>query len=155
MSELVTTEMLRDEFASAFQRVWETMIGLPCGVATDQDPRAVEESWVAAVVWIGGSWTGSVTLAFPLSFARTLAAQMLETDVGDITDAQYRDVIRELANMSAGNLKSALPGPCGLATPGFFCVRSLAGLENDLPSVFSLFYKCREVPFIAELRALH
>ncbi len=55
-------------------------------------------------------------------------------------DAQVEDCIKELANITAGNLKTALPEPCVLSTPDYLGVTDRAGFEN--PDYHLAFESC-------------
>lgn len=154
MESQLSREFLVTEFLSTLQRVWECQVGRPLMVLPSSD-RVVElGDWVAGVVWIGGCWTGSVTLAFPRAFARMLTGQLLDTPPELVEEEQLMDAVRELANMSAGNFKSVLPGACGLATPGFFPVSLRHALADHMETVLSLDCESLDSRFIVELHAL-
>lgn len=153
MSQIhITHEMLEREFTSAFTRIWETQVGLhaqSCDFSSE-----LEAKWLAGVVWLGGQWTGSVTLAIPEALAQLITSRALDIPEEELLPNQARDYVRELANMCAGNLKSALPGPSGLATPGCFSIRRLGELPNDFPVILALHYECEGLPLSVELRGL-
>ncbi len=146
--------LLRKEFTAAFLKVWDTAIGIPLAANCDARPTAHGDRWISGVVWLGGDWTGSVTLALPRQLARKVTGIMLEMDPAEVQDNQYRDAVRELTNMSAGNLKSALPASSGLATPGCFEMEDLSELYDPFEKVVTLSYLCENAPIIAELHGL-
>lgn len=154
MTNQVSKEMLTQEFSSAFHRVWETHVGLPLWKIVDEEHIHAPDIWVAGVVWIGGEWTGSTTIAISESLAQLVTSKMLGCDPNIVTVEQYKDAIRELTNMVAGNLKSSLPGPCGLATPGCFKIDDLAVLDHEFTGVIHLRFTCEGTLVIADLRSL-
>lgn len=70
-------------------------------------------------------------------------------------DEQIDDSMREVANMVAGNLKSVLPGICGLATPGSFRLRKLDDLADDFSCLVSLCYRSEGEVVVVTLNSLH
>ena len=135
----------------AFERIWDAAVALP------RTPRAavrgaeITEPWDGAVAWIGGSWTGNVRICCSPGLAAVAGKAMLPDIEGDPSDAMQQDVMRELANMVAGNLKSLLGGSCALATPGNFTVQTLADLDDDFKPVASLTYHVG--PFTIQISA--
>lgn len=155
MNELITHELLKTEFTEAFLRVWDASIGIPLEPNSDSTHVEMNKDWIAAVVWLGGEWTGNVTISLSKKFARQIAARMLECDLDDVSDEDYKDAVKELANMSAGNLKSVLPGPCGLATPGCFEGDAPHNSIPEFTTVITLSYLCESAPVIVTLEGLH
>ncbi len=155
MTEKIGVDVLRGEFIAAFHRVWETAIGLPLSPSLAEPPPSVAGSWIASVVWLGGQWTGCVTIAAPSSLARHLTARMLDLRDQDVSEDQYIDAMKELANMSAGNLKSVLPGPCGLATPGHYFSTGPTKQETEFPILLALQYLCEGAPIKIALCGLN
>jgi len=154
MTTIISNEFLRDEFTSAFLRVWDTSVGYPLTCEDLGTQFDMSTGWIAGVVWMGGSWTGSVTLVMPKLLARRMTATLLDERLETISDDQIEDALRELTNMSAGNLKSALPGQMGLSTPGIFEVSKLSDLVNEFATVISLCYRCEGEAIIVELNGL-
>ena len=68
---------------------------------------------IAGLIFVGtinfaGDVRGSLSLKVPEKFAKIIASKVLEKNLEDITDsADIKDPIGELANIVAGNLKSA------------------------------------------------
>ncbi len=83
-----------------------------------------------------------------------VTARLLDSDLASISEDQRNDAVKELTNMSAGNLKSASEGLTGLAIPGSFAVHHLRDLSNEFTQIQSLFYTCKGVPLIVELHGL-
>ena len=79
------------------------------------------EMQVIGMVGLAGSITGLVCLRVSESFSSRLACAMIGIDAGEsLPDSDINDVIGELANITAGKLKSCFrtPGrPCNLSLP--------------------------------------
>jgi hypothetical protein len=152
----VPQAFLLSEVQAAFERVWDLFVGLPRDesllATAELEAPPMNSVWCGSVAWIGGSWTGNVRLAMEPELAVTLTQQLLECNNPD--QAQVEDALRELANMVAGNLKSALPGICGLATPGNFKVRSYEDLRDGFSCLVSLWYQSRGRWVVLTLNAL-
>lgn len=148
----VTQQILEDEFCGAFSMVWDSQICLRLSPSVSADRQ--QGTWLAGVVWLGGSWTGSVTIAMPEEFAHTVTARALDVPLAGVSSHYTRDYIKELANMCAGNLKSSLPGESGLAIPGCFELRGPESADETFPLIVSLNFECEGFPVRAELRGL-
>jgi CheY-specific phosphatase CheX len=135
----------------SFERIWDAAVALPCTPRAPVQGAEITEPWDSAVAWIGGSWTGNVRICCSPGLAAVAGKAMLPDNEGDPSDAMQQDVMRELANMVAGNLKSLLGGSCALATPGNFTVRTLADLDDDFRPVASLTYHVG--PFTVQISA--
>ncbi|HEX7900933.1 MAG TPA: CheR family methyltransferase [Planctomycetota bacterium] len=94
--------------------IWSLTLGLALGPRKDAGPAAPV---VAATVNFTGDFRGRVTLRCAPGLARRAAAAMFRTPIERVTDADVRDAVGELANMTAGNLRMFLPGATGLALP--------------------------------------
>jgi len=137
-----TVELLRFETQAAFERVWDSFVGLPRNVGpvtvTIPELAAEQAPWIGSLAWIGGTFAGNLRLIAEPELATAVASQVLGTP--EPAEPEIDDVFRELANMVGGNLKSVLPGICGLAIPGSFRVRSSTDLLDDFTCVVALWY---------------
>jgi Chemotaxis phosphatase CheX len=144
MTIIADSARVAEEFDSAFSRVWETSIGLPIrerpDITPDHAPYSAGPAWFGSVAWIGGSWTGNVTLAVEPAIASAISKAMLGG--AQPSEAEITDALREVANMVAGNVKSTIPGICGLATPGSF--RILTGKSDPVQDVTPLVVRWME-----------
>lgn len=149
----VSPDFLRDEISGAFFRVWETSVCLPLRSADVAFAEKSSLPWFGAVAWIGGSWTGNVRIGMPKELATFITAKLLDVEAPSIE--QMNDTLRELANMTAGNLKSVLPGRCGLATPGNFAITSLESIQDEFSAIMLTWYQSDRLPLFLSLSALH
>jgi chemotaxis protein CheX len=102
-------EIARSVFAATLG--WEVVVRN--GPETPLDGR----QGVFAAVGIFGAWHGTVRLGLPLDLACKVAGSMYRLAPEDAAPSAVRDAVGELVNMIGGNLKSLLPGPCGLTLP--------------------------------------
>ena len=96
----------------AVNHVFGTM--LQCEVTTEGHvvqggADAHQDVDVAAVIGVHGERTGAIALSFPQQTAERLASLLVESNV-TLHDEELADAIGELANMVAGNAKSAFDG---------------------------------------------
>jgi|GEM_PF-2946441 len=154
MTITISDEVLRKEFTSAFLRVWDTSVGYKLNSEDPSKQLDMSTRWIAGVVWMGGSWTGSIALAMPTRLGLRITSAQLNERLETIKHEQIEDAVKELTNMIAGNLKSALPGQTGLATPGFFELNKRSNLANEFTRVISLCYGCEGESLIVELHGL-
>jgi CheY-specific phosphatase CheX len=148
----ISLEFLRDELSEAFTRVWKTSLDLSLKLANVAIAQRTTLPWLGAVAWIGGSWTGNVRIGMPKELALIIAARQIE--MKNPSERQIKDALRELANMIAGNLKSVLPGRCGLATPGNFEIKSLEEIQDEFSPILLNWYESEDFAFFLSLSAL-
>ena len=77
-------------------------------------PDTVVSSWVDIVA----PWTGSIVLTTGRDTAEELCRSLLGPACPPVVDEEdVADAFGEIANVVGGNVKAALPGPCGLSLP--------------------------------------
>src|SRR5690606_36834108 len=64
-----------------------------------------------------GDWPGTVSVAVEARLAERLEMALIDVDSPTVTDADRRDALGELTNMSGGNLRALLPGSTHLDLP--------------------------------------
>lgn len=110
MSELIPS----DRVARSVSRVTSTMIGKTFKVSVVQVPNPM---WRTVVLPIPGKRPVTVALSSDRSGCAALAAAMLGMDEDDIGVDMIDDFLRELANMTAGQIKSELSLDQALGLP--------------------------------------
>ena len=101
----------------AMGEVFETMMGLRCGLAGDGE--AAEGETVAALIGLAGALTGNVVVQCSRAAAMRACGALSGVEPAEV-DATVRDAIGELANMVAGAWKGydpELTSKCLLSTP--------------------------------------
>jgi chemotaxis protein CheX len=99
------------------REVFSSMLALEVSPSEITAAAAENERKLSASVGIAGEWNGTVTLQCSAETACSLAGAMLAMDPLPDVDDDVKDVLGELANIVAGNIKSRLPGPSSLSLP--------------------------------------
>jgi chemotaxis protein CheX len=110
-----TTQTLPGMLAQIVRSVFGTMLGLE--VLECPPPWAVNGARLTAAVHLSGDWNGVVFLECGREQAYHFTWRFLSADPAKIVEEDVRDVLGELANMLAGNLKSALTPGVVLSMP--------------------------------------
>jgi len=83
----------------------------------------VEEGWAAKAgdvrseIHIVHRWKGVFLLECSRALAATFSSLMLSLEIEEVSDEDMKDVVGELLNTIAGNLKCLLPGETELSIP--------------------------------------
>jgi chemotaxis protein CheX len=106
-----------EDLAEIAVSVFSTMLGLEFqeGLSVDRCPTSPH--MLTATVQLAGEWKGAVLLHCQEAQAREFAARFLSMPPPDSVDDDVRDVLGELANMIAGNLKCTLRPGIRLSVP--------------------------------------
>jgi CheY-specific phosphatase CheX len=64
-----------------------------------------------------GAWSGTVALRMPVSVASSLTSALFTIPTGEISTVERADVVGELSNVIAGNLKGLIGGGTTLSLP--------------------------------------
>ncbi len=102
-----TTEACREAMIRTVERVFSTIMEAKVALASG-DWKAGPDA-MTAVIDFKGDWRGAILLQCSTSEARHLAVMFLGKDEIDGADEDSRDVMGELLNIIAGNLKPILP----------------------------------------------
>jgi chemotaxis protein CheX len=97
------------------ENVWTTTLGLEVSAAQSRAEGSEQPDFLTACVHIVGAWEGAAAIRCSLQLARQAACIMFACDEPQPDD--LRDALSELVNMTGGNLKALLPGPCSLSLP--------------------------------------
>jgi CheY-specific phosphatase CheX len=102
-----------DRIATATSRVTHTMIGRTFRLTRRQLP----ELWRTAMLSIPGERPMTIAMSSDREGCVTLAAAMLKCEEGDLDIAMVDDFMRELVNMTAGQIKAELSLDQALGLP--------------------------------------
>ncbi len=97
------------------ESVWTTTLGLDLSPAGHNVARSEEQEFLTGCVQIVGGWQGATALHISTQLARKAASIMFGCD--EPHSEEVWDALGELVNMTGGNIKSLLPGPCTLSLP--------------------------------------
>jgi CheY-specific phosphatase CheX len=94
--------------------IWTSMLGLPVQArSTPVESNGSRD--LSASVQISGGWEGTVLVSCSEDLARRAAAAMFDAE--EASDEEMRDALGEIANMTAGNVKSHIEAYCRLSLP--------------------------------------
>jgi hypothetical protein len=68
-------------------------------------------------VSLTGAWNGTITLRVPMPLASSLTSTLFAIPAGEISSVERADVVAELCNVVAGNLKGLIRGGVTLSLP--------------------------------------
>jgi len=105
----LTTQVHREDLESVVGSVFVTMMGLE--IWPTEEPCPASAGILTAAVYLTGEWKGAVYIHLEPVPACKFAGHFLGMPAPDGVGDDVRDVMGELANMVAGNLKCTLaPG---------------------------------------------
>ena len=104
----------------------ETLSSLPEPSLPDGS-SAPDVQVVFAQASLTGVWNATVTLRVPVALASALTSALFAIPAGEISAAERADVVAELCNVVAGNLKGLLRGGVKLSLP--------TALEGDAEAI--------------------
>jgi CheY-specific phosphatase CheX len=107
---------------------WEQMLAMPMQLSAteaplqtqDQGPlfsRCIGENHVFGECRLTGAWQGRIEIRMSMGLAIAATAGMLMQPAELVGDSDLLDAAKEIANMTAGTIKSALPRPCTMTVP--------------------------------------
>ena len=112
---------------------WEQMLCMeliPIDEAREDATRArcIGMEHVVGSCNLSGVWSGRIEVRLSRGLALAAASAMLMQPVESVHNDDTLDATKEIANMIAGTIKSALPRPCFMTVPsaevefGDFCI---------------------------------
>jgi len=118
---------------------WEQMLAMQLNpideydAGTDADietnkVRCIGSAHVVGSCDLSGAWCGRIEVRLSRGLALQATSAMLMQPVDQVQPGDTLDATKEIANMIAGTLKSALPRPCTMSVPsaavetGDFCI---------------------------------
>jgi len=96
---------------------WEQMLAMHLDHLPVAQDFCVEAGHLCASVRLSGVWTGRIEVRLTDKLAVTATAAMLMQPPEEVVEADALDATKEIANMIAGTIKSALPRPCEMTVP--------------------------------------
>lgn len=104
-----------NDLANIVQSVFRTMMDLD--VAASPEPWIHTPDSITSAVYFAGEWRGAALVECSALQACQFAVKFMGIEMPAAVDDDVRDVMGELANMVAGNLKSLLPRGVDLSMP--------------------------------------
>ncbi len=125
-------DMLRDNT----KKVFSTMLNLNLEeIEENPDIIDTDEHWLEGSLFFGGSILGDFRIQIREGYSKKIASIMLGLDTIDIkSENEVHDVIKEIANMIGGNLRTQLSASgiqCDISPPK---VVRRQNLNHNIPS---------------------
>lgn len=129
---MALSDMLRDNT----KKVFSTMLDLDLNeIEENPDIIDTDEHWLEGSLFFGGSILGDFRIQLRESYSQKISSIMLGLDLNDIkSENEVHDVIRELANMIGGNLRTQLSASgikCDISPPK---VERRQNLNHNVPT---------------------
>ena len=110
-------QYLEEEIIALTQYIWGATLNLETVPHEAPVPMAPGRRTLDGVINITGAWAGAVVLQVPEHVARRAAAVMFDLDPSAASPQDMQDAVGEITNMTGGNVKALLTGPCALSLP--------------------------------------
>ena len=95
--------------------VWSTQLGVE--ITDTEELAGPSPETLTASIQISGDFHGAVRIKCSRVLVRRAAATMFSMPEDDVTGDDERDVIGELTNVVAGNIKATIPGRNSISLP--------------------------------------
>ena len=100
-------------------------------VTPSTDPHHPPDCGFAALVEFTATWHGALAIGLGRDEAARFTSRLLGSEVGDLSQDEIRDVIGEIANIIAGNIKFVLPPGIDMGLPAWLAGNGTASLLLD------------------------
>lgn len=125
-----------ESIEKANAQFWEQMLAMrlepiaPAGEAggASSSARCIGPGHVVGCCDLSGVWAGRIEIRLSRGLAVEATSAMMMQPPDAVQPADILDAAKEIANMVAGTIKSALPRPCAMSVPsaefesGDFCI---------------------------------
>ena len=119
--EKITDDAIRQSITSTIVETFDAMVSMALGPVDDGNTDDLDTSRMVGAIYFGGEAVGVMSFHLSEIFARMITASMLGMEVDEIEgEEEIKDVIGELANIVAGNLKTEFVDAglaCVISTP--------------------------------------
>jgi len=132
-----------DVVIDTVKNIWETTLGLQVRLSPAIFFNTEKYNWVKAEVDIvSEAWTGAVEVLCSRGMAQRAAAIMFRQPAQGISEDQLKDTVGELANITAGNVKQALPDLSTLTLPSADVVEAAQVVHPKGQLIKSMSFYC-------------
>ena len=148
-----TNDLVSSQAPASFESTWASITDLPLNpVGTGTLSSLQDLSILGAVAWIGGTWTGNIAIMLPKQLSLRIYRSFFSVDCAK--DDDLADIAREIVNMTAGHIKSSIPGLNALALPGSFGTQSIPTLHEGMHEIVTKNYMSSGFPITLSVSAL-
>ena len=137
--ELITKMIWQPHLPSELVRVYEV------------SPARLIGATRGGCVHILGNWNGSVSVEGSSEIIDWITERMLGVARDCISDSYWQGVIRELTNVTGGNIKGLLGHNNILSTPRSWVGKGFSFSVPDTPEILRLYFCCEDQIFIVRL----
>ncbi len=113
----MSVKVTEEGISKASAQFWEQMLGMELESLGELHGRCIGEEHVLGSCDLAGVWNGRIEVRLTTGLARSATSAMLMQPAEGIGIEDLLDATREIANMIAGTIKSALPRPCTMTVP--------------------------------------
>lgn len=111
-----------ESIVKANAQFWEQMLSMHLdpivpNASDEAQERCIGQEHVLGSCTLSGVWSGRIEVRLSQGLALVATAAMLMQPVEAVRAEDMLDATREIANMIAGTIKSALPRPCLMTVP--------------------------------------
>jgi flagellar motor switch protein FliN/FliY len=105
--EKINDDTIRQTIASSLIETFDAMMTMNLEAVQEEAIPDLDDSRMVGLIHFGGEVVGTMSLSLSEVFAQTVACAMLGIESEEIkSKAEINDVLGELANIVAGNLKT-------------------------------------------------
>ena len=126
---------------------WSSLLGMKASPTDKPFKPDDKKNTLAGCVQIAGEWQGSVTLYAPRELGKKVAATIYGLDQAEVNDQQIQDVIGEVTNIIAGNIKSILPSPCSISLPSVEII-DYSPDQSESEKATAVNFECENLSFL-------
>lgn len=101
----------------ASHQFWQQMLAMTLEPWLETGDFHADPGHVFGGVSLSGAWRGRIEVRFAGRLAREATAAMLMMPIETVGEEETIDATKEIANIIAGVIKSALPRPCAMTVP--------------------------------------
>lgn len=101
----------------ASNQFWEQMLAMKLDPMISSDEFCLASGHVLGMVSLSGAWNGRIEIRMDEGLGHEATAAMLMQPIESVADSDMIDATKEITNMIAGVVKSALPRPCAMTVP--------------------------------------
>lgn len=102
---------------NASAQFWQQMLAMTLEPGVESGGFHADPGHVFGGVSLSGAWRGRIEVRLAGGLAREATAAMLMMPIETVGEEETIDAAKEIANIIAGVIKSALPRPCAMTVP--------------------------------------
>ncbi|MDH3257366.1 MAG: chemotaxis protein CheX [Nitrospinota bacterium] len=130
--------------------IWSTFLSKKVSTTDKPFEPKGKDNTLAGCVQITGKWQGTVTLYAPREIGKKVAATIYGLKETEVDNQQVQDVIGEITNILAGNIKSLFPAPCSLSLPSV-AITDYKLHHPGSQTLTAVNFDCEGLPFLVVL----